>query len=342
MRLAIFSTLDFERAFFDGANQSFHHDLVYYRERLHEETAGIAAGFQAVCAFIADELDPATLSRLAAGGARLIALRSAGYNNVDLAAAAKLGLTVLRVPAYSPHAVAEHAVALMLTLNRNIHRAYNRVREGDFDLNGLIGFDMFGKTVGIVGTGKIGTALARIVSGFGCNLLGHDVYRNPACRELGLQYVDLGHLLHESDIVSLHCPLAPESRHLINSKTIAEMKQGSMLINTARGALIDARAAIDALKSREHFWYLGIDVYEEEGPLLFEDLSSTIIPDDVFARLTTFPNVVITGHQGFLTREALTNIAEITLTNVSDFEAGKPKPENLVRLSGAAKDGHVS
>jgi D-lactate dehydrogenase len=334
MRIAIFSALDFERAFFDEANQSLHHDLVYYRERLHEETARMAAGFQAVCAFIADELDAATLSTLAAGGARLIALRSAGDNNVDLAAAAKLGLTVLRVPAYSPHAVAEHAVALMLTLNRNIHRAYNRVRDGNFDLNGLIGFDVFGKTVGIVGTGKIGAALARIMAGFGCKLLGHDIYRNPTCLELGLQYVDLGDLLRESDIVSLHRPLTPESWHLINSNTIAEMKQGSMLINTARGALIDAGAAIDALKSREHFWYLGIDVYEEEGPLLFEDLSSTIIPDDVFARLTTFPNVVITGHQGFLTREALRNIAETTLTNVSDFEAGTPKPQNLVRLDG--------
>jgi D-lactate dehydrogenase len=289
MRIAIFSALDFERAFFDEANQSLHHDLVYYRERLHEETARMAASFQGVCAFITDELGEATLSTLAAGGAQLIALRSAGYNNVDLAAADKLGLTVLRVPACSPHAVAEHAVALMLTLNRNTHRPYNRVREGNFDLNGLIGFDMFGKTVGIVGTGKIGYALARIMTGFGCNLLGHDVFHNPTCRELGLQYVDLGHLLSQSDIVSLHCPLTPESRHLINSNTMAKMKQGSMLINTARGALIDASAAIDALKSRKHFWYLGIDVYEEEGPLLFEDRSSTIIPDDVFARLTTFP-----------------------------------------------------
>jgi D-lactate dehydrogenase len=334
MRIVIFSALDFEREFFDAANQSLRHDLVYHRERLHEETARMAAGFQAVCAFIADELDAATLSTLAAGGARLIALRSAGYNNVDLAASAKLGLTVLRVPAYSPHAVAEHAVALMLTLNRNIHRAYNRVRDGNFDLNGLIGFDMFGKTVGIVGTGKIGAAFARIMAGFGCKLLGHDIFHNPACLDFGLQYVDLRHLLRESDIVSLHCPLTPDSWHLINSNTIAEMKQGSMLINTARGALIDASAAIDALKSREHFWYLGIDVYEEEGPLLFEDLSSTVIPDDVFARLTTFPNVVITGHQGFLTREAVKNIAEITLTNVSDFEAGTPKPQNLVHLSG--------
>jgi D-lactate dehydrogenase len=270
----------------------------------------------------------------------LVALRSAGYNNVDLAAATKLGLTVLRVPAYSPHAVAEHAVALMPTLNRNIHRAYSRVREGNFDLNGLIGFDLFGKTVGIVGTGKIGAAFTRIMAGFGCNLLGYDVYHNPACLALGLRYVDLRDLLRESDIVSLHCPLTPQSRHLINSETIAEMKQGSMLINTARGALIDASAAIDALKSRKHFWYLGIDVYEEEGPLLFEDLSSTIVPDDVFARLTTFPNVVITGHQGFLTREALKNIAQITLAQSVISRRESRTPRTSYNLA-AKEDGAI-
>jgi D-lactate dehydrogenase len=220
----------------------------------------------------------------------------------------------------------------MLTLNRKIHRAYNRVREGDFQLDGLMGFDMFGKTVGIIGTGKIGAALAQIMAGFGCKLLGFDTYHNPACLALGLEYVELERLLRDSDIVSLHCPLTPDTHYLINGERIALMKRGSMLINTARGALIDTAAAIEALKSREHFWYLGIDVYEEEGPLFFEDLSSTIIQDDVFARLTTFPNVVVTGHQGFLTREALTNIAETTLANVSDFEAGKPKPENRVEF----------
>ncbi|MBV8473332.1 MAG: 2-hydroxyacid dehydrogenase [Hyphomicrobiales bacterium] len=332
MKIAIFSTQEFEREFFEAANNSFRHELVYFRERLHDQTARLAMGFPAVCAFITDELDAATLATLASGGVRLIALRSAGFNNVDLASATKLSLTVLRVPAYSPHAVAEHAVALMLTLNRNIHRAYNRVREGDFELNGLVGFDMLGKTVGIVGTGKIGAALAQIMAGFGCHLLGFDTYRNPACLALGLEYVDLERLLRDSDIVSLHCPLTPETRHMINGERIALMKRGSMLINTARGALVDTAAAITALKSRNHFSSLGIDVYEEEGPLLFEDLSSSIIEDDVFARLTTFPNVVITGHQGFLTREALTNIAEISLANVTDFEAGKPKPENRVEL----------
>ena len=333
MKVAIFSTQAFDREFLDAANSSFRHELVYFSERLHDQTAQLAAGFPAVCVFITDQLDGATLTTLSGEGVRLIALRSAGFNNVDLAVAARLGLTVLRVPAYSPYAVAEHAVALMLTLNRKIHRAYNRVREGDFQLDGLMGFDMFGKTAGIVGTGKIGAALAQIMAGFGCNLLGFDTYRNPACLALGLEYVELERLLRDSDIVSLHCPLTPDTHYLINRERIALMKRGSMLINTARGALIDTAAAIEALKSREHFWYLGVDVYEEEGPLFFEDLSSTVIQDDVFARLTTFPNVVVTGHQGFLTREALTNIAETTLTNVSDFEVGKPRPENRVELA---------
>jgi D-lactate dehydrogenase len=332
MKIAIFSTQDFEKDFFDAANRSFNHELVYFGERLHEQSAGMAAGFPAVCAFITDQLDGSTLSALAAGGTRLIALRSAGFNHVDLAMATKLGLTVLRIPAYSPNAIAEHAVALMLTLNRHLHRAYNRVREGNFELTGLIGFDMHGKTVGIVGTGMIGTALAQIVAGFGCSLLGYDTFHNPACEALGMKYVSLEDLLRESDIVSLHCPLTPETKHLINSETIALMKRGAMLINTARGALVDTRAAIMALKTRDHFWYLGIDVYEEEGPLFFEDRSSTIIQDDVFQRLTTFPNVVITGHQGYLTREALSRIAEVSLANATDFEAGTPKEENLVRL----------
>jgi D-lactate dehydrogenase len=333
MKIAIFSTQDFEREFFNAANESsFHHELFYFRERLHDQSAGMAEGFPAVCAFISDQLDASTLSALKEGGTRVVALRSAGFNHVDLGAAARLGLTVMRIPAYSPHAIAEHAVGLMLTLNRHLHRAYNRVREGNFELDGFIGFDMHGKTVGIVGTGMIGTALAQIVGGFGCNLLGYDTFHNPACLKLGVKYVSLERLLGDSDIVSLHCPLAPDTRHLINSDSISLMKRGSMLINTARGALVDTRAAINALKSRKHFWYLGIDVYEEEGPLFFEDRSSTIIQDDVFQRLTTFPNVVITGHQAYLTREALEKIAEVSLANVRDFETGTVKRENLVQL----------
>jgi len=331
MKVAVFSTQDFDRDALDAANRSFGQELVYFCERLHEQTATMATGFAAVSAFVTDRLNGATLTTLAAGGTRLIALRSAGYNNVDLAAAAKLGLTVLRVPAYSPHAIAEHAVALMLTLNRQLHRAHDRVRDGNFDLNGLVGFDMFGKTVGIVGTGKIGAALARILAGFGCELLGYGIYHNPDCLALGLKYVDLPELLRQSDIVSLHCPLTPETKHLIDSDRIALMKRGSMLINTARGGLVDACATIQALKSRDHIWYLGIDVYEEEGPLFFADRSLTTIQDDVFERLTTLPNVVITGHQAFLTRDALAKIAEITLGNVRDFAAGKLPRENRVQ-----------
>ena len=290
----------------------------------------MAHGFPAVCAFVNDKLDARTLSALVAGGTRLVALRSAGYNNVDLPAAEKLKITLMRVPAYAPAAIAEYAVALMLTLNRHIHQAYNRVREGNFDLNNLVGFNMSGKTVGIIGTGKIGTALAHIMKGFGCELLGYDVYHNPACIQLGLRYTDLPTILGQSDIISIHCPLTPETKHLINEQTIKLMKPGTMLINTARGAIVDASAVIEALKKKDRLSYFGMDVYEEEGPLLFSDLSSTIIQDDVFERLTTLPNVVVTGHQAFLTREALTQIADITLGNISDFEAGSPKAENII------------
>ena len=331
MKTAVFSTKAYDRQFFDEANIQFKHELIYFDESLHKAAAGMAAGCPAVCVFVNDTLDGPTLSVLAEGGTRLIALRCAGYNNVDFPGAETLKMTVMRVPAYSPQAVAEHAAALMLTLNRNIQHAYNRVREGNFELNGLVGFTMAGKTVGIVGTGKIGTVLARIMRGFDCRLLGYDTYKNPACLALDMKYVDLSELLTESDIVSLHCPLTEETKHLINEKTLGVMKKGAMLINTARGALIDTYAVIEALKSRERLSYLGIDVYEEEGPLFFKDLSSAIIEDDLFERLTTFPNVVITGHQGFLTREALREIAEVTLTNISDFQAERPDPQNLVR-----------
>ena len=331
MKIAVFSAQEFDRHVLDEANQQFHHEILYYKEKLHRTTASMAAGCPAVCAFVNDVLDNQTLFQLAADGTRLIALRCAGYDNVDLERAHQLKMAVVRVPAYSPQAVAEHAVALMMTLNRNTHRAYNRVREGNFDLNGLVGFNMADKTVGVVGTGKIGAALAQIMKGFGCRLLGYDMRSNPRCVELGMKYADLATLLTESDIVSLHCPLTPETMHLINRQTIALMKRGSMLINTSRGALIDARAAIDALKTRDHLWYLGIDVYEEEGSLFFTDRSSEIIQDDVFERLTTLPNTLITGHQAFLTHEALRQIAEVTLANVSDFASGTLKPENVVR-----------
>jgi len=262
------------------------------------------------------------LDRLAAGGIRMVALRSAGYDNVDLVRAGELGITVARVPAYSPHAVAEHAVALILALNRRIHRAYNRVREYNFALTGLLGFDLYGRTVGVIGTGAIGAVFARIMIGFGCRVLAHDVRRNPECERMGAEYVDLGRLLGESDIVSLHCPLLPQTYHLIDADALNRMRRGAMLINTSRGGLLDTTAVIAALKTG-HLGYLGIDVYEEESALFFEDRSEEgAFSDDVFARLLTFPNVIVTGHQGFFTSDALRSIAETTMANLRGFEAG--------------------
>jgi len=260
------------------------------------------------------------LKAIAAGGTKLIALRCAGFNNIDLAVAKELGITVVRVPAYSPYAVAEHTVGLILTLNRKFHRAYARVREGNFSLDGLLGFDLHDRTVGIIGTGRIGAITAQILHGFGCQILAYDKYPNPDCKAIAL-YVDLPELFNKSDIISLHCPLTPETHHLINAEAIAQMKQNVMLINTSRGALIDTEAVITGLKSGK-VGYLGLDVYEQEADLFFEDLSNTVIQDDVFERLLTFPNVVITGHQAFFTEDALRNIAETTLTNISDFERG--------------------
>ena len=330
MKVAFFSTHEFERQHFIEANAGHGHELVFFEERLSSHTSPLAAGFPAVCIFVPDTLDAATIKTLAAGGTRLIALRTAGFNNVDLAAAEEYGLAVMRVPAYAPQAIAEHAVALIMTLNRRIHLAYNRVRDGNFKLDKLIGFNVAGKTVGIVGTGKIGEALARIMKGFGCEILGYDVYKNPACIELGMRYVELPELLEKADIVSLHCPLTPQTKHLINEKTLESMKPGSMLINTARGAIVDTRAVLEALKRQDRLAYYGLDVYEEEDQLFFQDHSATIIEDDVFERLTTLPNVIITGHQAFLTHEALAQIADVTLGNITDFEASRPKPGNTL------------
>ncbi|HID23547.1 MAG TPA: 2-hydroxyacid dehydrogenase, partial [Planctomycetaceae bacterium] len=273
-----------------------------------------------VCVFVNDQLDRPVLQRLAEQGVRLVALRCAGFNNVDLGAARQIGITVVRVPAYSPHAVAEHTVALILALNRKIHRAFARVREGNFALDGLMGFDLFEKTVGIVGTGQIGAVVARIMKGFGCRLLGYDVRENPECSDLGVHYVSLTELLAESDIVTLHCPLTPQTHHLIDEEAVRQMKTGAMLINTSRGAVVDTKAVIRALKCG-HLGSLGLDVYEEEGDCFFEDLSNQVIQDDVLARLLTFPNVIITGHQAFFTKEAMERIADTTLSNISEFEA---------------------
>jgi D-lactate dehydrogenase len=285
--------------------------------------------------FVNDSVDRQVLRTLAAGGTRLVALRCAGFNNVDVAAAAEFGVTVLRVPAYSPYAVAEHTIALLLALNRKLHRAVTRVREQNFSLNGLLGFDLHGKTVGIVGTGRIGSVVARILAGFGCRLLAHDPSVNPACRELGVEYVSLEQLARESDIITLHCPLTPQTYRLINADVLQQVKPGVMLINTNRGAVIDTRAVIDALKCGR-IGALGLDVYEEEADLFFHDLSGEIIQDDVFARLLTFPNVIITAHQAYFTREALANIAQTTMQNIADFERGGAPAQSRVTVEQLA------
>ncbi|MBS1301519.1 2-hydroxyacid dehydrogenase [Loktanella sp. SALINAS62] len=318
MQLTVFSTKPYDRQFLNAANGDTGHDLRFLDVRLSMDTAPLARGSDAVCIFVNDTADRSILEILAQGGTRLVALRSAGFNHVDLVAARELGITVARVPAYSPHAVAEHTVALILSLNRNIHRAYNRVREGNFALDGLMGVDLHGKTVGIVGTGTIGAVLARIMAGFGCTLLGHDIAVNLECAALGMRYVSRDEILAQSDILSLHCPLTPETHHMIDADTLPLLKPGMMLINTSRGAVIDTRAAIRGLKDGT-IGSLGLDVYEEEGDLFFEDLSAGMIQDDVFARLLTFPNVLITGHQAFFTREALTKIAQTTIDNIGAF-----------------------
>lgn len=319
MKVAVFNTKPYDRVFFEKANEKYRHELVFLEPRLTAETASLAHGFPAVCIFVNDLLDAPALEILSRNSTRLIALRCSGFNNVDLVAAKAQGFCVVRVPAYSPHAVAEHTIALLLDVNRKIHRAYSRVREGNFSLEGLLGFDLHGLTAGIVGTGKIGAAVAQILHGFGCRLLAYDIAPNPACQQLGVDYVSIDALLRQSDIITLHCPLTPETRHLIDAAALAKMKTGVVLINTSRGALIDTQAVIDGLKSGK-IGHLALDVYEEEADLFFEDLSEQVIQDDVFSRLLTFPNVVITGHQAFFTREALFNIADTTLANITAYE----------------------
>jgi D-lactate dehydrogenase len=322
MKIAFFSAKGYDRTSFLAANEKFGHDLVFFEAHLNRQTAFLAAGAPAVCAFVSDHLDTPVLDILAKAGVRLLALRSAGFNNVELRRADELGLVVARVPAYSPYAVAEHAVALILALDRRLPRAYARVRDGNFTLDGLCGFDLHGRTVGVIGTGKIGTIFARIMSGFGCPILGFDRQTNKECIELGVEYVELASLLERADIISLHCPLTPETHQLIGSDAIARTRRGVMIINTGRGALIDTHAVIDGLKSGQ-VGFLGLDVYEEEETLFFEYRSGQIIQDDVFMRLLSFPNVIVTAHQAFFTEEALHNIADTTLANVTAFETGK-------------------
>lgn len=324
MKIAVFSTRSYDREFLSAAaatNASFNgtHTFLYYDVHLRPETLLLTKGCDSICAFVNDQLDGAVLADLKRGGTRLVALRCAGYNNVDLITAKELGIPVVRVPAYSPEAVAEHTVSLILALNRKIYRAYRRVRDGNFSLEGLVGFNLHGKTVGLIGTGRIGLAVAKILGpGFGCHLLGYDPQPNSHCESLGLRYTELSALLTNSDIVSLHAPLVPATVHLINEQTICLMKDGVMLVNTSRGGLVDTPAVIDAVKTGK-IGYLGLDVYEEETELFFDDFSLQVISDDVFARLLTFPNVVITGHQAFLTNEALQHIAQTTVENIVEF-----------------------
>lgn len=337
MKVAVFDARSYDRECLSLANASFGHVLTFFEARLTRQTSALVAGFEAICSFVNDELDRATIEAVVACGARVIALRSAGYNHVDLAAARRFGIPVLRVPEYSPHAVAEHALALVLTLNRKIHRAHARVREGNFSLEGLVGFDLYGKTVGLLGTGRIGSAAARIFRGFGCRVLACDVEPSEAlARDVGVAYVSTAELYGSADIISLHVPLTPETHHLIDADALSRTKRGVMIINTGRGALIDTRALIAALKSGQ-VGAAGLDVYEEEEGVFFRDLSDRVLQDDILARLLTFPNVLMTSHQAFLTREALQNIAVTTLRNIRAFERGDVL-ENEVRAEEVLRD----
>lgn len=324
MKIYFFDTHSFEKEHFCEANREFSNEFTFYEGKLNEKSAGVAHGFPCVCAFVNDRLSASVLKTLYENGTRLIALRSAGYNHIDLKEAKKLGFKVVRVPEYSPYAVAEHATALLLTLNRKLHKSYIRVREGNFSLEGLVGFDLHGKTVGVIGTGKIGKAFIRIMKGFGCHILATDP--NPDLvfsKEMGFEYTSLDEVLKLSDVISLHLPLYPQTRHMINSKSLAQMKRGVYLINTSRGGLINTEALIASLKSN-YIGAAGLDVYEEEENYFFRDLSDRILDDDMLIRLMTFPNVILTGHQGFLTKEALSNIAYTTLSSVREFARGLP------------------
>lgn len=322
MKVAVFSVKPFERELLERYSASSGHRLVFFEQRLTEQSSSMAIGFDAVCVFVNDRLNAEVLRMLAKNGVRLAALRCAGFNNVDLVTAEKVGMTVVRVPEYSPYAVAEHTAALMMSLNRKVCRAHRRVREGNFSLEGLLGFELHGRDVGIVGTGKIGAIVARILRGFGCNLFASDPSPRSECESLGVAYVSFDDLIRKSDIITLHCPLKPQTYHMINGEAISRMNRGVMLINTSRGALVDTRAVIEGLKSGR-IGYLGLDVYEEEADFFFKDLSNSIIQDDVLARLLTFPNVIITGHQAFFTDNALETIAKTTLDNITDFKEGR-------------------
>lgn len=330
MKVAFFATKGYDRKSFEEVNRRFGHTLSFYEPKLTAATAVLAAGYEAVCVFVNDQVGRETISQLAAGGTRVIATRSAGYNQIDLHAAEEMGIRVVRVPAYSPNAISEFTVGLILTLGRQIHRAYNRVRDNNFELDGLQGFEIHNKTIGVFGTGRIGAAVVRNLSGFGAHLLAYDLYRNPEVEKLAHYVDDPVALARQCDIITLHMPLTPDTHHLIGPRTIPLLKDGVFIVNTSRGGLLDTQAVTDGLKSGK-IGYLAIDVYEIEGDLFFQDLSNEVVTDDVFSRLLTFPNVLVTGHQAFLTDRALNNIAETTLQNLTDLEQ-TGLCENLVWL----------
>lgn len=335
MKVAVFSTKSFDQEYFNRFNEGEKHHITYHETRLKESTVNLAQGFDAVCVFVNDRLNARIIDKLSTFGVKLIALRCTGFNNVDLEAAEAKGITVVRVPAYSPEAVAEHALALILTLNRKTHKAYNRVREGNFSVERLTGFNLSGKIVGVVGTGAIGAQFCKIMKGLNGRVIAHDPFPSESLKELGVEYVSFDQMLETSDIISLHCPLTPETHHLINWEGFARMKPGMMLINTSRGPLINTSDAIQALK-RGKLGYLGIDVYEQEEKLFFRDLSESIIQDDDISRLMTFPNVLVTAHQGFFTTEALEEITKTTLQNITDFQEGREMVNRVQLVSAKA------
>lgn len=329
MKVAVFSTKSYDREYLDKLNQERKHEFVYFEASLKAETVRLAENFDAVCVFVNDKIDKELIEKLKRLGIKLIVLRCAGFNNVDIEAACEQNMPVLRVPAYSPNAVAEHALALIMTLNRKTHKAYNRVREGNFSIERLTGFDLNGKTIGVIGTGKIGCIFAKIMLGLGCEVIAFDKFPNPELQDLKVKYLPLEDVFKQSEIISLHCPLTPETKHIINNNSLNMMKKGVMIINTSRGKLIDTDAAIQALKEGR-IGYLGVDVYAQEENLFFKDLSEMVILDDKISRLMTFPNVLVTAHQAYFTDNALTQIAATTLKNLSDFEQGSIDPKNQV------------
>ncbi|WP_043830617.1 2-hydroxyacid dehydrogenase [Muricoccus aerilatus] len=337
MRVAVFSAKRYDRALLAEANAAHGHELVFQEARLEAGTVALAAGFPAVSVFVNDDVGAEVLAALAAGGTRLVATRSTGFNQIDLEAAARLGIRVVRVTDYSPYSVAEFAVGLLLALNRHLHRAYERTRSGNFELDGLMGFDLHGRTVGVVGTGKIGRAFARIMTGFGCRVIGHDPVPHPDFEACGGRYAALETVMAESDVLSLHCPLTPGTRHLMNAESLSRVRRGLLLVNTSRGGLVDTQAAIDALKDGR-LRGLAIDVYEQEADLFFRDLSSDIITDDLIQRLVSFPNVLLTGHQAFFTREAIGTILSTTLASITAFERGE-RLENEISARGSQRPG---